>query len=121
MSEAIQNARNLAFGAICLTADGTVKSQSKSFTSSTEKSSTYLHTNAVKTACRGVDSTGIALEKHKVIAIGGRFHAYVQAALPLGDANTLAVTKENNRRARSVASQAEREFRELDAQKPKSE
>jgi len=114
-------ARTNAFEGICMAAGGEVKSQTKVFRTDTEKSSTALNTTAIKSMCPKVDITGAEVKDTKMVRDGTRFRAYVLVALPMGEANTLATTKEANRQARRAMSQRDQEFRELDAQKPKSE
>lgn len=120
---AVGIARTNAFEGICMAAGGKVKSQTKVFRTDTERSSTQLNTTAIKSMCPNVDITGAEIAKDgiKVIRDGTRFRAYVLVALPMGDANTLATTKEANRQARRAVGQRDAEFRELDQQKEKSE
>lgn len=120
---AVGIARTNAFEGICMAAGGKVKSQTKVFRTDTERSSTQLNTTAIKSMCPNVDITGAEIAKDgiKVIRDGTRFRAYVLVALPMGEANTLATTKEANRQARRAVNQRDAEFRELDQQKEKSE
>lgn len=114
-------ARTNAFEGICMAAGGEVSSQTKVFRTDTERSSTTLNTTAIKSMCPKVDITGAEVKDTKMVRDGTRFRAYVLVALPMGEANTLATTKEVNRQARRAMGQRDREFRELDSQKAKSE
>jgi hypothetical protein len=114
-------ARTNAFEGICMAAGGEVKSQTKVFRTDTERTSTQLNTTAIKSMCPSVDITGAEVKDSKMIREGTRFRAYVLVALPMGEANTLATTKEANRQARRAVGQRDAEFRELDTLKAKSE
>ena len=123
-SMALGIARTNAFEGICMAAGGKVKSQTKVFRTDTERTSTRLNTTAIKSMCPNVDITGAEVVSDggvKVVRDGTRFRAYVLVALPIGEANTLATTKEANRQARLAISRRDIEFKELDEQKEKSE
>lgn len=114
-------ARTNAFEGICMAAGGKVKSQTKVFRTDTERTSSQLNTTAIKSMCPSVDITGAEVTETKMIQEGTRFRAYVLVALPMGEANTLATTKEANRQARMAITRRDAEFKELDAAKEKSE
>jgi hypothetical protein len=104
-----------AFRSICMAAGGTVRSQTKVFRVDTESTSNAINTTAIKSMCPDVDVTGTEIREIKVIESQGRFRAYVLVALPMGEANVIARTKERERAARGAMARADREFKELDA------
>ena len=104
-----------AFRHICMAAGGTVRSQTKVFRADTESSSTSVNTTAIKSMCPDVDVTGVEVKDIKVIESQGRFRAYVLVALPIGEANTMARTKEQVKAARGALARADKEFKELDS------
>lgn len=114
LSGALGNARANAFEGICQAAGGKVRSQTKVFRQDTEKSSTSVTTTAIRNICPDVDVTGANVEKRSVIRDGDRFRAFVLVALPVGEANTLAKTKADQRILEKTLNAREREFKELD-------
>lgn len=115
LSGAIGNARANAFEGICQAAGGKVRSQTKVFRQDTESSSTSVTTTAIRSLCPDVDVTGAVVEKRQVIRDGNRFRAYVLVALPMGEANTLARTKQADKIQEKALDAREREFKELDS------
>lgn len=115
LSGALSNARANAFEGICQASGGTVRSQTKVYRQDTQDASTGLTTTAIRNMCPDVDVTGAEVDKHKVIRVGDRFHAYVLVAMPLGDANILARTKQRDRLQRQALGASERAFKELDS------
>jgi hypothetical protein len=103
-----------AMRSICMAAGGTVRSQTKVYRVDTESTSTAVNTTAIKSMCPDVDVTGAEIKDIKIIESAGRFRAYVLVALPMGEANVMARTKERERLARGAMGQAEKEFKELD-------
>jgi len=122
MSGALGNARANAFEGICQTAGGTVRSQTKIYRQDTETNSTSLSTTAIRNLCPDVDVTGAVVEKRRIIQDGVRFRAFVLVALPIGEKNTLARTKHNDRMQERTMQTSEEAFRELDhlVDKPKA-
>lgn len=119
LNSAVDIAENEAYRQLCTGAAGVVDSQTKTFRSDKDGVGTSLSTTAIRTRCGGVDITGAQIEQHSLVAMGNRFTYYVLVALPLGDANTQARTKEALKQVKEAAGQSEREFRELDnAKKP---
>ena len=123
LSGAIGNARANAFEGICQAAGGKVRSQTKVFRQDTEQSSVSVTTTAIRNICPDVDVTGATVEKRSVIRDGNRFRAYVLVALPTGEANTLARTKQADRITERALDARDREFKELDqvVEQPKAE
>lgn len=103
-----------ALRTICMAAGGTVRSQTKVFRADSESASSAMNTTAIKSMCPDVDITGVERAETKLVQEGTRYRAYVLMALPTGEANVLATTKERNRLARGASARAEREFKELD-------
>jgi hypothetical protein len=122
MSGALTNARANAFEGICQSAGGTVRSQTKIFRQDTEGSSNSMSTTAIRNLCPDVDVTGAVVEKRKVIQDGSRFRAYVLVALPLGDKNVLARTKQADKMQDRAMQSSGEAFKELDqlVDKPKA-
>lgn len=115
MSMAVNKAKTVAFGKICMAAGGRVDQQSRVFIQETATSSTELSEMAIRSMCPNVDITGAEMVHTKTIAEGGRFRVYVLMALPTGDANVLRRQNEQ-RELRGQAQRREIEaFREIDA------
>ena len=121
MSGALSNARANAFEGICQSAGGTVRSQTKIFRQDTESASTSLSTTAIRNLCPDVDVTGAVVEKRKIMQDGARFRAFVLVALPVGDKNVLARTKQADKLQLKATQTSEEAFKELDklVDKPK--
>jgi hypothetical protein len=122
MSGALGNARANAFEGICQSAGGTVRSQTKVFRQDTDSSSTSLTTTAIRNLCPDVDVTGAVVEKRKITQDGSRFRAFVLVALPTGNNNVLARTKQADKLQLKAAQSSEDAFKELDklVDKPKA-
>lgn len=114
LSGAMGNARANAFEGICQSAGGTVRSQTKVYRQDTEQSSTSVSTTAIRNLCPDVDVSGATVEKRHVIRDGNRFHAYVLVALPLGETNVVARTKQADKLAEKAIGNRDKEFKELD-------
>ena len=114
ISGAIAQARGNAFEGICQAAGGRVRSQTKVFRQDTEKSSTSVTTTAIRNLCPDVDVTGAVVENRKVVQDGNRFRAYLLVALPVGEANVLARTKQADKMQELAIGNKEHEFKELD-------
>jgi len=123
MSGALTNARANAFEGICQSAGGTVRSQTKIFRQDTDSSSTSMSTTAIRNLCPDVDVTGAVVEKRKIIQDGSRFRAYVLVALPMGDKNVLARTKQADKMQDRAMTSSGEAFKELDqlVDKPKAQ
>lgn len=114
MGMAVQKAKMMAFGKICMAAGGRVDQQSKMFRTDTETASTEFTEMAVRTMCPGVDVTGVEMVETKMIAEGTRFRAFVLMALPFGDANTLARERTSRDLHRRALGRSDRAFQEMD-------
>lgn len=114
ISGAIAQARANAFEGICQAAGGRVRSQTKVYRTDTESSSHSISTTAIRNLCPDVDVTGAVVEKRKVVQDGNRFRAYLLVALPVGEANVLARTKQADKMEELAIGNRDREFKELD-------
>ena len=114
LSGALGNARANAFEGICQAAGGRVRSQTKVYRQDTERSSVSVTTTAIRNICPDVDVTGANVEKRSVIRDGDRYRAFILVALPTGETNVLARTKQADKLQERAISNREQEFRELD-------
>ena len=114
MAMAVNKAKTIAFGKICMAAGGRVDQQSKIYRTDSSTSGSESSEMAIKTFCPGVDITGVEVVDTKMISEGGKFRSYVLIALPSGDANRLMRERDarENRRVSEVRSKEA--FRELD-------
>jgi hypothetical protein len=115
MSMAVQKAKLVAYGKICMAAGGRVDQQSKMFRTDTETNSTELSETAARSICPSVDITGVEMVETKLIAEGARFRAFVLVALPTGEANQLARDREDRVLRRQTQTRSGQAFRELDS------
>ena len=116
MGMAVNKAKTMAFGKICMAAGGRVDQQGRMFLQENENSSTEISELAIRTMCPNVDITGAEMVETKMIAEGGRFRAYVLMALPMGDANVLRRSNES----RDLRNQAQRRSNEVFREMPQS-
>ena len=114
-SMADEKAKLVAFSKICMAAGGEVDKQSKMFMSDTEDTSVERSEMAIRAMCRGVDITGTEIVEVKRISEGNRYRTYVLVALPMGEANQLAISNDRKRAAAGTKARADRAFSELDA------
>jgi len=115
MMMAMDLAESEAYRQLCVGAGGEVDSQSKVFRSDRDGNGSSIGTTAIRTRCPAVDITGAEVVQNEIIASGNRYNYYVLVALPLGDANSRLRAKEAIRQLRSLDSQAQSEFKELDS------
>lgn len=113
-SHAVNVASLLAQGRICMAAGGTVDQRSKVYMTDNGTSTMQANETAIRGACKGVNVTGMEIADHKVVAEGGRYHAYVLVVLPTGDANVLRKAQEQAKMNEQAAVRAEKAFKELD-------
>lgn len=109
-------AKATAYGKICMMAGGTASQQTKVYRTDSENSSTEFSEQAIKTACKAVDLTGVEVKENKVVQEGNRFRVYVLVVLPTGDANILKKSKEANRQRELALQRAPVAFKELEVQ-----
>ena len=113
-SMADEKAKLIAFSKVCMAAGGEVDKQSKMFLSDTEDTSTERSELAVRSTCRGVDISGVEIVEVKRIAEGSRYRSYVLVALPMGEANQLAIRNDKRKAAAGAKARADAAFQELD-------
>ena len=113
MAMAVNKAKTIAFGKICMAAGGRVDQQSKVFTADQGDTSSEVSEMAIRSFCPGVDITGAEMAETKLLAERGRFRAFVLIALPTGDANVLRQANEQRElrnRAQTRQQQVEQEL-----------
>jgi hypothetical protein len=115
MADADAYAKNDAYGKLCMAAGGKTSSMTKTYSSEGENSRTQLNERATKSACPGVDMTGVQQEQIKrVVTPNGKFNTYVLIALPTGEANILKKAKEAHAEREAAGKRAPEAFKELD-------
>lgn len=111
---AVNKAKILAYGKICMTAGGEVDQRSRVYRADVGDTSTENSEIAIRAVCRKVDVTGVEPNQKVIIAEGTKYRAYVLVALPLGDANQLKRQKVNDEIAKNTAVRATEAFKEMD-------
>jgi hypothetical protein len=109
------NAKNIAFGDICMAAGGTVNAVTTTYQSENYGGAAVNSDRLIKSKCDGVDITGAEVAQVYTTAINGKFYSWAQVALPMGQANILRTNKVNEALARSAATgrtKAESEFKQ---------
>ena len=114
-SMADEKAKLVAFSKICMAAGGEVDKQSKMFLSDTDDVNVERSEMAIRAMCRGTDISGTEIVEVKRISEGNRYRSYVLVALPMGEANQLAIRNDRKRAAAGAKAQSDRAFNELDA------
>lgn len=114
-SMADEKAKLVAFSKICMSAGGEVDKQSKMFISDTEDTSVERSEMAIRAMCRGVDISGVEIVEVKRLAEGPRFRSFVLVALPVGEANQIAIRNDKRKAAAGTKARADAAFGELDA------
>lgn len=115
MGMAVNKAKTMAFGKICIAAGGRVDQQSKLFLSDREDSSTEISELAIRSFCPAVDISGAEVQETKMVAEGTRFRVYVLVALPTGDANAIQRATQQRALRRDAERRSTEVQRELDA------
>ena len=113
-SMADEKAKLIAFSKICMAAGGEVDKQSKMFMSDTDDVNVERSEMAIRAMCRGVDISGTEIVEIKRISEGNRYRTYALVALPMGEANQLAIRNDRKKSAASSKERADRAFKELD-------
>lgn len=113
-SMADEKAKLIAFSKICMAAGGEVDKQSKMFMSDTDDVNVERSEMAIRAMCRGVDISGTEIVEIKRISEGNRYRTYALVALPMGEANQLAIRNDRRKAAASSKDRADRAFSELD-------
>lgn len=113
-SMADEKAKLIAFSKICMAAGGEVDKQSKMFMSDTDDVNVERSEMAIRAMCRGVDISGTEIVEIKRISEGNRYRTYALVALPMGEANQLAIRNDRKKSLASSKDRADRAFSELD-------
>jgi hypothetical protein len=117
MADADAYAKNDAYSKICMTAGGKTSAMTKTYSSEGESSRTQLNERASKSACPGVDMTGVEQREIKrIVTPNGKINTYVLVALPTGDANVLKKAKEAHAEREVAMKRAPEAFKELEQQ-----
>lgn len=115
-SMADEKAKLVAYSKICMAAGGEVDKQSKMFLSDTDDVNVERSEMAIRAMCRGTDISGTEIVEVKRISEGSRYRSYVLVALPMGEANQLAIRNDRKREAKTSKERAEKAFKDLDKQ-----
>lgn len=121
MGMAVNKAKTMAFGKICMAAGGRVDQQSKIFRTDTETSGTEFSELAIRSFCPGVDISGAELVESKMYAENGRFRVYVLVALPTGEANAIVRARDERENRRTARQRSDEAMRELDQNSRRSQ
>lgn len=111
-----EKAKVIAYGKVCMTADGRVDKESRVFRSDIGETSAENSEMAIRAVCRKVDVTGVEVVDIKRVAEGNRFRSYVLVALPMGDANILRKNKVDEEIRKGTAKRADEMFNKMDKQ-----
>jgi hypothetical protein len=111
-----EKAKVIAYGKVCMTADGRVDKESRVFRADIGDTSSENSEMAIRSVCRKVDVTGVEVVDIKRISEGGRFRSYVLVALPMGDANILRKGKVDEEIRKGSAKRADEMFNKMDKQ-----
>lgn len=114
MAMAVNKAKTIAYGKLCMSAGGRVDQQSKIYQADTNEASTEFSELAIKAYCPGVDITGVEVADTKLISEGGRFRSYVLVALPIGEANGLAKARDTRELRKQTEVRSREAFKELE-------
>ena len=114
-SMADEKAKLIAFSKICMAAGGEVDKQSKMFMSDVDDVSVERSEMAIRAMCRGTDISGAEIVEIKRIAEGNRYRSYALVALPMGEANQLAIRNDRRRVTADTKAKSDRAFSEIDA------
>lgn len=92
-------AETIAYGKICTSAGGHIRSQTKIYQADTASGSVENSEFAAKSYCSDVDISGVETVAIKHVAEGNRIRTYVLIALPIGGANVIKSTHDAEARA----------------------
>jgi hypothetical protein len=114
MSMAMNKAKTIAFGKICMAAGGSASQQTKMFRLDTENAGTESSELAIKATCSTVDISGAEVVESKTIAEGTRFRTYVLVAHPVGSANAIQTVKEQKAVEKLGQERSREAFKEME-------
>lgn len=115
---AVNKAKTMAFGKICMAAGGQVSQQSKIFMQDSDTASTEHSELAIRSVCPSVDISGVEVVDTRTVSEGSRFRSYVLVALPTGEANAIQTRRDQQTQRRQAETRSREAFRELDNVKP---
>ena len=115
---AVNKAKTMAFGKICMAAGGQVSQQSKIFILDSDTASTEHSELAIRSVCPSVDISGVEVVDTRTVSEGSRFRSYVLVALPTGEANAIQTRRDQQAQRRQAETRSREAFRELDNVKP---
>ena len=115
---AVNKAKTMAFGKICMAAGGQVSQQSKIFILDSDTASTEHSELAIRSVCPSVDISGVEVVDTRTVSEGSRFRSYVLVALPTGEANAIQTRRDQQAQRRLAETRSREAFRELDDAKP---
>lgn len=115
---AVNKAKTMAFGKICMAAGGQVSQQSKIFMQDSETVSTEHSELAIRSVCPSVDISGVEVVDTRTVSEGSRFRSYVLVALPTGEANAIQTRRDQQAQRRLAETRSREAFGELDNVKP---
>lgn len=114
MAMAVNKAKTIAYGKVCVSAGGRVDQQSRMFMTDREDTSVEISELAIRSFCPAVDISGAETVETRMVPEGNRFRAYVLIALPTGEANTIQRANRQRELRRSAEQQQESTARDLD-------
>lgn len=114
MGMAVNKARTMAFGKICMAAGGRVDQQTKIFRTDNDQAGAERSELAVRSFCPGVDISGAEIIESRMHAEQGRFRVYVLVALPTGDANAVMRDRDARNAQKSAQTRSQGAWKELD-------
>ena len=115
---AVNKAKTMAFGKICMAAGGQVSQQSKIFMQDSDNASTEHSELAIRSVCPSVDISGVEVVDTRTVSEGSRFRSYVLVALPTGEANAIQTRRDQQAQRRQAETRSREAFRELHNVKP---
>jgi hypothetical protein len=113
-SMADNKAKMVAYSKICMAAGGRVDQRSRMFIQDSGDSTVENSETAIRSMCPGVDITGVETREVKRVSENGRYRTYVLVALPMGEANQLAIRNDKRKAAAGAKARADAAFQELD-------
>jgi hypothetical protein len=108
-------ARTIAYAKICTAAGGKVRSQTKIYRNDSDSSSNESSEMAIRSICPDIDISGAETVEMKHISEGGRIRTYVLVALPIGKANTIALSKQAAKDRESTKQRSDEAFKDVDS------
>lgn len=114
-SMAVNKAKTVALGKVCIAAGGRVDQQSRMYLADREDTSIEISELAIRSFCPAVDVSGAEVVETRMVPEGNRFRAYVLIALPTGDANAIQRANQQRELRRDAQRRSESAQREMDS------